>query len=336
MLFSASLTYAGGGPVEFTVDPDTSLYPGKVYIVHARVYTDGPYPSYCQNCLIHLKLKNPQDSDVINQSSERTDDEGMVYAKVISTVPGKRVIYPADLETADGNPITSNNYVELNYIGESAFLETPTNVRISQIETTQDPDHRNVHIMWDPVPGAASYNIYINAGTADEYTVTVDTNLYEMDVNTSSVFDIVVSAVNGNLESDRSQTLIIDLSSTPVLDPAAPLVNTVTVAPCGSSSCGSITTVIIDGGNFEDTIKVAAVGLTHGEQYGQDTFSSPDVPYAVIVGKTGNNQLIVDFHGLPCNQLYKIQLYYPAPDSRYATTQTDSFAPHNACLNPKG
>jgi len=138
-----------------------------------------------------------------------------------------------------------------------------------------------------------------------------------------------------SLDTADGRRAIYELNiSAPVVN--NPSIGNVTIAPCGSTSCGTITTAIITGSNFEDSIKVEAVGVSDGNHYGQDTFSSPDVPYAVIVGKTSNNQLIVDFHGLPCNQLYKIQLYYPAPDSRYATTQTDSFAPHNACLTQKG
>ena len=113
-----------------------------------------------------------------------------------------------------------------------------------------------------------------------------------------------------------------------------PIINSVTIAKCGSTSCGTITTVIINGSYFEDNIKVEAVG-SDGKHYGQDTFSAPNIPYAIIVGKTGNTQLIVDFHGLPCNQTYSVRVYYPTPDARSAT-QTGTFVPHNTCFAPKG
>ncbi len=133
LFFSANLAYAGGGPVEFWVDPNTSLNPGEQYIVHARVFNDGPSTTLdCKNCLIHLKFKDPQGSDYIAQNSDRTDENGTIYAKVISKVPGNRVVYPTDLQTADGKIINSANYVELAYTGESTLPSTPTASPVTQ------------------------------------------------------------------------------------------------------------------------------------------------------------------------------------------------------------
>lgn len=110
---------AGGGPVEFSVEPNHALNPGEQYVVHARVYTDGPYPTYCKNCYIKLALKMPQDGDYIAQDSETTNDEGRIYAKVISKVPGKRTMYVSELKNADGSWITANSFVVLNYKGDA-------------------------------------------------------------------------------------------------------------------------------------------------------------------------------------------------------------------------
>lgn len=126
---------------------------------------------------------------------------------------------------------------------------------------------------------------------------------------------------------DITQTIypLTDSGMTFTHIPSNPVINTVTIAPCGSTSCGTITTVIITGSNFGDTIKAEAIGLTDGKEYSNG--------YALIVGRTGNTQLIVDFHGLPCNQQYAVKLFYPAPDTRSA--QAGNFAPHNACDSSK-
>lgn len=125
LFFAAGFTYAGGGPVEFTVDPNTSLNPGEQYIVHARVYANGTYPTYCKNCLINLAFENPQNSDYIAQNSDRTDDNGTIYAKVISKIPGKRTLIVKDriITQPDGSTIPAYSYVILNYLGETP---TPT------------------------------------------------------------------------------------------------------------------------------------------------------------------------------------------------------------------
>lgn len=124
-VFVTGLVFAGGGPVAFTVEPSSSLNPGEQYVVHAIVYADGPYPTYCRNCFIKLAFQNPQDSDYIAQDRERTDDEGRIYAKVISKVPGNRVLYVSELNSSDGTKIVANSTVILNYT-ENPIPPTPT------------------------------------------------------------------------------------------------------------------------------------------------------------------------------------------------------------------
>ncbi|RJQ38498.1 hypothetical protein C4559_01775 [Candidatus Microgenomates bacterium] len=213
LLASTNFTYAGGGPVEFSLEPNTSLNPGEQYIVHARVYADGPYPTYCKNCYIKLGFKNPQEGDYIVQNSDATNEEGRIYAKAISKVTGERIIIVTDLKDSNGKKIDAGSSVALKYTGESIFLKTPTNLRITQVETTTDPNIRKVHILWDPVPGATSYTVYKPMGGINYYHTAVDTNLYEMDVNISSVFYIAVSARKDGMESARSQVLTIDLAN---------------------------------------------------------------------------------------------------------------------------
>lgn len=121
----------------------------------------------------------------------------------------------------------------------------------------------------------------------------------------------------------RFQNLRVSIPSFDLRNKQQPMIESVTVAPCGSSSCRNITTVIVNGKNFENHIQVAAIGLLDKISYSQ--------PYAIIVGRTGATQLIIDFNGLPCNQQYKIHLYFDRPDNRSAQS-TDIFTPTNACL----
>lgn len=204
--------FAGGGPVEFTAEPNTSLNPGEQYVIHARVYADGPYPTYCKNCYIKLAFQNPQDGDYIAQDSETTNDEGRIYAKAISKVTGERIILVAELKNSNGTKIDAGSSVALKYTGDSQFLKTPTNLHITQIETTSDTGTKKVHIFWDPVPGATSYTVYKPMSGINYYQTTVDTNLYEMPVSTSSVFYIAVAARKDGMESARSEILTIDLA----------------------------------------------------------------------------------------------------------------------------
>lgn len=125
MFFSASFVFAGGGPVEFSIEPGTSLSPGEQYIVHARVYADGTYPTYCKNCYIKLALQNPQEGDYIAQDSERTNEDGRIYAKVISKVSGTRTIYVSELIDNNGVKITANSTVNLSYKESSNNAPTP-------------------------------------------------------------------------------------------------------------------------------------------------------------------------------------------------------------------
>lgn len=161
---------AGGGPVEFSVEPNQALIPGEQYVVHARVYADGPYPTYCKNCYIKLGLQNPQDSDYIAQDSERTNDEGRIYAKVISKVPGKRTVYVSELRTSEGTYMTANSTVVLSYKGDPSEITIPQQpyltaenfpkVKVVSERYIEGPK-REVNLAWNAIPGAISYNVYL-------------------------------------------------------------------------------------------------------------------------------------------------------------------------------
>lgn len=162
--------HAGGGPVEFSVEPNQALIPGEQYVVHARVYAEGPYPTYCKNCYIKLGLQNPQESDYIAQNSEKTNDDGRIYAKVISKVPGERTVYVAELKNSEGAQMTANSTVVLNYRGDPSEITIPQQPYLTAdsfpkvkavSERYIEGPKREVNLAWNAIPGAISYNVYL-------------------------------------------------------------------------------------------------------------------------------------------------------------------------------
>lgn len=192
LLFVPSV-FAGGGPVQFTIDPDQSLNPGEQYIVHAQVYIDGQYPTYCKNCFIKLALDNPQDDDYIVQNDNVTNDDGRIYAKVISKVAGNRVIYVSELRNADGARITADSIVVLNYTGESLLPSrnpklyltppsTPTPSPTPQpipegsnfyvkvgVQRYTDGPKRYIYLSWSQVQNTVKYNVYARLADTNTY-----------------------------------------------------------------------------------------------------------------------------------------------------------------------
>lgn len=187
-LVFVSPVLASGGPVEFTVDPNQALNPGEQYIVHAQVYANGPYPTYCKNCFVKLALQSPQDGDYIVQNDNVTNDDGRIYAKVISKVPGNRTIYVSELRNTDGTRIIANSTVVLNYTGEFLLpspTPSPTPSPSSQPQPIIPPEgsiyvkvgtqryvegpKRYVYLSWNKVEGAVKYNVYVRLSDIKEY-----------------------------------------------------------------------------------------------------------------------------------------------------------------------
>ncbi|MCL5746856.1 MAG: hypothetical protein M1277_01060 [Patescibacteria group bacterium] len=241
LLFSTQ-ALAGGGPVSFTVDPNTSLNPGEEYVVHAQVYANGPYPTYCKNCSIHLELKFPQDGDYIAQSSDRTDNNGTVYAKVISRVPGERVILATGIETPDGVSITSNSYAVLNYTGTSAWVSPqPTNTAVSSApEMVYPVDGQTLDLEGaymfkvKPIAGATgylfglfqdgvmTYENYRDTGTLSangEFALWPD-NPAHAKFHTGAVTVMVRALVNNQWTDARQITIYLEPRNGPVTVPA--------------------------------------------------------------------------------------------------------------------
>lgn len=176
-LLFTNKTFAGGGPVEFNIEPNTSLNPGEQYVVHARVYADGPFPTYCKNCFIRLGFVNPQESDYIAQNSEKTDNDGRIYAKVISKITGKRTIVAKELARPDGTEITSNSSVVLNYTGDTITPYPSIKVQEFNLKLVDqkyiDGPKRYVYLKWNKIDGAVKYNVYVRL-TDGYYSSAVD------------------------------------------------------------------------------------------------------------------------------------------------------------------
>jgi hypothetical protein len=154
-----------------------------------------------------------------------------------------RAVNSAGIEGTKSAPVT------VAYPSAGNSLETPKNLRITQVETTATTDVRLVHLMWDPVPGATSYVLYQNAGTANYLDRIVDTNLAELPININSVFYYAVSAKKDKFESARSSVIQIDLKNTVVTPTPVPLP---TVIPSLSASVTlNPTTTGISNGKIE-------------------------------------------------------------------------------------
>lgn len=95
--------------------------------------------------------------------------------------------------------------------------------------------------------------------------------------------------------------------------PSAPLIDTITVQTCASTSCSGYSTALINGQNFGPDIAIEVIGNLDGIHYA----TKQNVR---LTGRTGTTQLIVDFDSLPC-QTYKLRLFYQ--DSKVPTLTRD-------------
>jgi len=97
-------------------------------------------------------------------------------------------------------------------------------------------------------------------------------------------------------------------SAAPVATPTPPVASiaSISVVPCTSSSCQWYTTVIVNGSNFTQDMRVE---LNDGTRtYSENTtFNYPKD--AQIVGGNGSTQIITDFYYLPTCQTYSVKVY---------------------------
>lgn len=241
-LFFSSPVFAGGGPVEFTLDPNQTLNSGEQYIVHARVSADGPYPTYCKNCFIKLALQNPQDSDYIAQNNDVTNDEGRIYAKVISKVPGNRTIYVSELRNSDGVSSIAYSTIVLPYTGESTFLPSPTptpqpiGLPAKSIHVKVDSQRyvegskRYVNLSWNKVDGATKYIVYnrVVKGYDSNYVVETGSLNTELTLNAFLDYYIKVDACNsaGCISSSEVFIAKMQKNDDKVVNTPTPIVTT--------------------------------------------------------------------------------------------------------------
>lgn len=245
-----SPVFAGGLSVAVYADPNGSVNNDGTYGRVIRAYINPNLP--CKDTKVTFLFNIPQSGDYVMTASgnqtytmgDRTNNGCTVYAKMGSKIKGARQI---EVDAQNGATRYTGTAITVDFDGEThsdnqtyrsslddpfggndskntSFI--PTNLRITQVETTSDSNIRNVHIMWDPVPGVNSYTLYAVApGPVPYYNYdrTVDTNLSEMKIRTSSTFYVAVTAKKDGQESSYSQTLTIDLAngSTPVISPSA-------------------------------------------------------------------------------------------------------------------
>lgn len=153
ILISPVMALAGGGLVYVNVEPGTSLNPGEQYIVSVTAFTDNSYSTKCQKCPVKIKLEDPQVNDYIAQSGNETDMDGSIYAKVISYIPGSRLIYAEVLLPSRENYTSSKNV--LSYYDKMGSKPSPT-----AYPPTGAPPPKPTTIVLSPkpsIPGTTTY-----------------------------------------------------------------------------------------------------------------------------------------------------------------------------------
>lgn len=125
-LFSPALVLAGGGLVSYDVavsngGENFNVSPGTQFVVRPYVHLNDNSP--CSSCLIKVKLENPQGSDYIAQSSDYTDQDGTMYAKVISYGQGVRYAY-VEVTLPSGEVYTGSK-TSLNYAPTYIYAQEP-------------------------------------------------------------------------------------------------------------------------------------------------------------------------------------------------------------------
>lgn len=161
-----SPVFAGGGLIswtdvttsdsEYNAYRKSSVLPGTQYTIRPQVHLEDN--SWCVNCPIKIKLENPQSNDYIAKSSDKTDENGTMYAKVISYVQGKRYAY-AEVTMPDGTNYISSRLV-LNYAGEGGYEPSqviPAVTPEPSISPTPKPVLKSVIV--SPTPTASPKNI---------------------------------------------------------------------------------------------------------------------------------------------------------------------------------
>jgi len=119
---------------------------------------------------------------------------------------------------------------------------------------------------------------------------------------------------NNNGGSTPTATPTPTPTSAPVVN--QPVIDTVNVKPCTSSSCSFITSIEVIGKNLEQGIKMAL--LQNGIRYDESTTNNNN-PDATQTGANPTTQLMYDFYHLPGCSTFDVMVYYTQPDTRSAT-----------------
>lgn len=151
LIFVSSVS-AGGGLVSINVTSYdgitiTDLKPGLPYIVRPTAYADDSYKKFCAGCPIKIKFENPQSSDIVNASSDKTDENGTMYAKVVSYISGPRIVY-AEVVLPDGKTYTSSKAI-LNYYGEG--MKQTTNSPKNTTPPQEKPNFNTETVKSSPI-----------------------------------------------------------------------------------------------------------------------------------------------------------------------------------------
>lgn len=114
---------------------------------------------------------------------------------------------------------------------------------------------------------------------------------------------------NRGLSSSKTYSLKVN----PAVVVLQPTIETVAVAYCGSTSCAHITTVQVQGTNYDANARVEVKGQTDGLTYAGQ-----------LVGGNMDTSIITDFSNLLC-QVYDVRVYFTT-DTREAI-KTGAFTP---------
>jgi len=224
--------FAGGSTIAILADSDgwvnESGY-GRII----SVYLNTEFIP-CKGSEVTFKFADSKEGDYIATGSnsstyimqeDKSSDGCSTHAKMISKDAGERKVVVDVKNEGKGSTGTirvdfDGKYHEDNYrdgysyrssvydpYSSAKYPYLPQNLRMTQIETTIDPRIRNVHLMWDPVEGATSYNVYTSYKGKHPSVVAVSTNRYEAQTPVNSYIEVWVTAKNGELESKNSKTI---------------------------------------------------------------------------------------------------------------------------------
>ena len=170
-IFSLALinpVFAGGGLIEpiSIAGPNGQAYAsvGQAYILTFRVskYDGEPYNSsvsYCKQCPAKIVFFDPQNGDIINPLSDKTDDNGEISVKLASGVPYIR--YAHAVVTLPSGEVYEGSKVVMNFTGKMLFYpdtEKPEYNLPKNNSVQPDPGQRD--IARQPGIGQAEQPVY--------------------------------------------------------------------------------------------------------------------------------------------------------------------------------